>query len=170
MKRFATHDSRFTASSAESGRSMIEMLGVMAIIGIITIGAIAMISAAMRNQKRNVVQDEVAQLVVGVRSLLGEYDDYSNIDNSTIFAAIGMSDKNPYNGKYVLEANPTDAQQFSVSITGLNKSDCEYFKQKAWSDSAAYMASDGRNGGADASPANCNADNGKNVIRIVFGG
>lgn len=154
----------------ESGRSMVEMLGVLAIMGIITVGAITMISAAMRNQKRSVVQDEVAQLVTGVRTLLGEYDDFSNLDNSTIFAAIGMSDKNPYNGKYILEANPSDYRQFSVSITGLSKTDCEFFRQKGWSDSAPYLISDGKIGGAEASPANCSAENGRNVIRIVYGG
>ena len=60
----------------ESGRSMIEMLGVLAIMGVITVGAVTMISAAMRSQKRTVLQDEVAQIVTGVRTILGEYDDF----------------------------------------------------------------------------------------------
>ena len=37
----------------ESGRSMIEMLGVLTIMGVLTVGAIGMISTAMRTQKRN---------------------------------------------------------------------------------------------------------------------
>ena len=37
----------------ESGRSMIEMLGVLAIMGVITVGAISMISYAMRMQKQS---------------------------------------------------------------------------------------------------------------------
>ncbi len=79
----------------ESGRSMIEMLGVLAIMGVITVAAITMISTAMRTQKRNTVNDEVVQIVTGVRQLLGEYDDFSHINNATIFGAIGMSPKNP---------------------------------------------------------------------------
>ncbi len=153
----------------ESGRSMIEMLGVLAIMGVITVGAVAMISAAMRSQKRNTVQDEVAQITTGVRQLLGEYDDFSGIDNSTIFAAIGVSNKNPYGGNYELSVNPSDTRQFMVEITGLNKSDCEYFKAKAWSDSAIYQISDGKVGGAEADPSNCTAENGKNLIRVIFG-
>lgn len=152
----------------ESGRSMIEMLGVLAIMGVITVGAITMISAAMRNQKRTTVQDEVTQIVTGVRSLLGGYDDYSNIDSDTIFAAIGMSSKNPYNGNYALATNPADSHQFMVTIDGLNKSDCEFFKTKAWSDSVLFMMSDGRTGGAIADPVNCDAENGKNSIRIIY--
>ena len=82
----------------ESGRSMIEMLGVLAIMGVLTVGAIGLISTAMRTQKRNTVNEEVLQMVTGVRQLLGEYDDFSHIDNTTIFGAIGMSSKNPYGG------------------------------------------------------------------------
>ncbi|MDR1361012.1 MAG: hypothetical protein LBJ18_01735 [Rickettsiales bacterium] len=150
----------------ESGRSMIEMLGVLAIMGVITVGAITMISAAMRSQKRTTVGDEVAQIVTGVRQLLGEYDDFSGIENSSIFGAIGVSNKNPYGGNYELSVNPGNSYQFVVSIGGLSKSDCEFFKTKAWSDSAGYLASDGKVSGADG---DCNNTNGKNVVRVVYG-
>ena len=99
----------------ESGRSMIEMLGVLAIMGVITVGAIGMISTAMRTQKRNSVNDDVIQMVTGVRQLLGEYDDFSHINNATIFGAIGMSNKNPYGGSYVsgfLEEQKADLEAF----------------------------------------------------------
>jgi hypothetical protein len=160
----------FVKKYEQSGRSMVEMLGVLAIMGAITIAAIAMISSALKSQKRNTVQDEVMQIVIGVRALLGEYDDFSNIDNSTIFAAIGMTNKNPYGGKYELSANQANVQQFVVAITGLARSDCEFFKTKAWSDSVAYVQSDGRQSGATADPGDCSAGNGRNTIRIIYGG
>ena len=47
----------------ESGRSMIEMLGVLAIMGVITVGAIGMISTAMRTQKLTTVNDQVVAVV-----------------------------------------------------------------------------------------------------------
>ena len=71
----------------ESGRSMIEMLGVLTIMGVLTVGAVGMISTAMRTQKRNAVNDEVIQMTTQVRTLLGEYDDFSHINNSTILMA-----------------------------------------------------------------------------------
>jgi hypothetical protein len=153
----------------ESGRSMIEMLGVLAIMGVITVGAITMISAAMRSQKRTAIQDEVAQVVTGVRTILGEYDDFSGLDNTTIFAAIGMSDKNPYGGKYSLAVNPADTRQFTLTIDGLNTSDCQFFKAKAWSDSIGYQLSDGKSGGAVAVPNDCSATVGQNYIQITYG-
>ena len=150
----------------ESGRSMIEMLGVLAIMGVITVGAIGMISTAMRTQKRNTVNEEVLQIVTGVRQLLGEYDDFSNINNATIFGAIGISPKNTYGGTYELAVDPANSRQFIVSITGLSDTDCEYFATKAWSDSVGYMNSDGKQSGATGS---CNLGNGKNIVKITYG-
>ena len=150
----------------ESGRSMIEMLGVLAIMGVITVGAIGMISTAMRTQKRNAVNEEVLQIVTGVRQLLGEYDDFSNINNATIFGAIGMSNKNTYGGTYELAVDPSNSRQFIVSVTGLSNGDCEYFVTKAWSDSVGYQTSDGKQGGATGS---CNLGNGRNIVSITYG-
>ena len=158
----------FGSQREQSGRSMIEMLGVLTIMGVITVGAIAMITAAMRSQKRTALQDEVAQVVTGVRALLGEYDDYSGIDNSTIFAAIGVSSRNSFNGEYVLSVNTADPRQFVLSITGLNKTECQYFKTKAWGDSVGYQISGGKSGGATAYPSDCSAADGRNTIRIVY--
>lgn len=150
----------------EYGRSMIEMLGVLAIMGVITVGAIGMISTAMRTQKHTAVNDDVIQMVTGVRQLLGEYDDYSHINNSTIFGAIGVSNKNPYGGAYQLSVDPSNSRQFIVSITGLSQSDCEYFTTKAWSDSVGYQMSGGKESGA---MGDCNRANGENTVQITYG-
>ena len=93
----------------ESGRSMIEMMGVLAIMGVITVAAIAGINSAMNMQKRNTVNDEVLQMVAQVRQTFSEYDDFSNINNATIFGAIGMSNQNPYGGAYEISVNPSNS-------------------------------------------------------------
>ena len=150
----------------ESGRSMIEMLGVLAIMGLITVGAIGMIATAMRTQKRSAINDEVLQIVTGVRQLLGEYDDFSNINNATIFGAIGMSNKNPYGGTYTLAVDPSNSRQFIVGITGLGESDCEFLATKAWSDSVGYQMSGGKQSGA---VGDCHNAMGNNTVHITYG-
>jgi len=150
----------------EYGRSMIEMMGVLAIMGIITVGAIGLISTAMRTQKRTQVNDEVIQMVTGVRQLLGEYDDYSHINNNTIFGAIGMSNKNPYGGTYEIMVNPSNSRQFIVSVVGMPQSDCEYLTTKAWSDSVGFTSSGGRNGGANGT---CGGVDARNIVQITYG-
>lgn len=150
----------------ESGRSMIEMMGVLAIMGVITVGAIAAISSAMKLQKSNTVNDEVLQMVTQVRQLFGGYDDFSNINNATIFGAIGMSNKNPYGGTYEISVNPSNTRQFVITITGLTQSDCNSLAIKAWEGSVGYEMSGRTQSGASGS---CNNPNGENVVQITYG-
>ncbi len=150
----------------ESGRSMIEMLGVLAIMGVITVGAIGMISTAMRTQKLTSVNDQVVQMVTMVRNIHGEYDDFSNMNGTTIFGAIGMNNQNPYGGTYTLSVNPSNPRQFIVGINGLGQSECESLLAKAWSDSVGYQLSGGKQGGATGS---CNGTNGTNSVQIIYG-
>ena len=53
----------------ESGRTMLEMLGVLAIMGIITYGAIAGINYGMTSYKINQTYNEVQDIVQGVQDL-----------------------------------------------------------------------------------------------------
>ncbi len=149
----------------ESGRSMIEMVGVLAIMGMLTAGAFVLISLGINRQKQARVMDDVVTIVSGVRGLLGDYDDFSNIDNSTIFSAMSVSNKNPYGGTYELAVNPSNSRQFVVSINGLNKSDCEALVTKAWTDSVGYLSSNHKESGATG---NC-VDSNANVVSIVYG-
>ena len=60
----------------ESGRSMIEMLGVLAIIGVLSVGGIAGYSKAMEKFKFNKAIDEYSTLLFGVVQHL---DDFKHI-------------------------------------------------------------------------------------------
>lgn len=51
----------------ESGRSMVEMLGVLAIIGVLSVGGIAGYSKAMNKYKINKTTDQVSMLVANIR-------------------------------------------------------------------------------------------------------
>jgi len=149
----------------ESGRSMIEMIGVLAIMMALTATAIATYNYAMNMQKRSTVNENVSNIVTGVRELLKGYDDFSNIDNSTIFAAMSMSNKNPYGGTYEVSVNPADARQFIVRIDGLSKSDCDALITRAWTDSVGYISSNHKEGGATGKCVDGNA----NVVSITYG-
>ena len=51
----------------ENGRSMVEMLGVLAIIGVLSVGGIAGYSKAMNKYKINKTNDQVSMLVANIR-------------------------------------------------------------------------------------------------------
>ena len=53
----------------ESGRSMIEMLGVLAIIGVLSVGGIQGYSMAMSKFKVSKTTDQVQAMVTNVRTL-----------------------------------------------------------------------------------------------------
>ena len=66
----------------ESGRSMVEMLGVLAIIGVLSVGGIAGYSKAMNKYKINKTTDQVSMLVANIRTLFSSQGDYANLSNA----------------------------------------------------------------------------------------
>ena len=55
----------------ESGRSMVEMLGVLAIIGVLSIGGIAGYTLAMNRYRANEIMDTAAKLAIVSMSKTG---------------------------------------------------------------------------------------------------
>ena len=56
----------------ETGRSMIEMLGVLAIIGVLSVGGIAGYSKDMNKFKNNKVADNVSMIVANIKTLYAQ--------------------------------------------------------------------------------------------------
>ena len=71
----------------ESGRSMIEMLGVLAIIGVLSVGGIAGYSKAMTKYKTNKVVDQMTMIVTNIRTLYAQQTTYNGLNSD---AAINM--------------------------------------------------------------------------------
>ena len=67
----------------ETGRSMIEMLGVLAIIGVLSVGGIAGYSKAMNKFKTNKVADNVSMIVTNIRTLYAQQNNYAGLNNIT---------------------------------------------------------------------------------------
>ena len=67
----------------ESGRSMIEMLGVLAIIGVLSVGGIAGYSKAMLKYKTNKAVDEITQLASNIRIAFSNARDYTDLGDGT---------------------------------------------------------------------------------------
>ena len=63
----------------ESGRSMIEMVGVLAMVGLLAAGAFVLITSAMQSQKISRVQDDVVNIVSIVRNMSVDGKDFSNL-------------------------------------------------------------------------------------------
>ncbi len=64
-----TQAKKYQADGQQCGRSMVEMLGVLAIIGVLSIGAIAGYSKAMEKYKLNKTIEEINTIVQNFRTL-----------------------------------------------------------------------------------------------------
>ena len=64
----------------QNGRSMLEMLGVLAIVGILTVGGFNLVSKVNTNNQTNAVIDEVSSLARKVRIVAR---DYSSTDDGS---------------------------------------------------------------------------------------
>jgi len=146
----------------ESGRSMVEMIGVLAVMGLITAAAFVFIQSNMASSKRSRASDEVGAIVTAVREQnsgeqknLGYYVGWSAKDDSngtTYLRRLRISTKNPWGGDYSVRGS--DNKNFFVVIKGLASGDCDALKTKAWS-------------GAVVTPT-CETQNGKKNLLIKY--
>ena len=70
----------------EQGRSMIEMLGVLAIIGVLSVGGIAGYSKAMEKFKLNKAVENYSMLTYGILEHLDDFKKSQNVDIDTLKA------------------------------------------------------------------------------------
>lgn len=66
----------------ENGRSMIEMLGVLAIIGVLSVGGIAGYTKAMSKYRTNKVMDQLTMTVTNIRTMYAQQQTYAGLDNN----------------------------------------------------------------------------------------
>ncbi len=75
----------------ESGRSMVEMLGVLAIIGVLSIGGIAGYSLSMRKHRANQIADLASKFALIGYGKCQNYEKYSDdIDCGITFEEAGV--------------------------------------------------------------------------------
>ena len=143
----------------ESGRSMIEMLGVLAIIGVLSVGGIAGYSKAMNKFKTNKVADQVSMIIANVKTLYAQQNTYEGLNNaqavsmgvipeemiavtydSTTGAATRATDgslQNSFNGSVFIGAakslsTDTDTRAFYIAYNGLSKEACITLATNDW--------------------------------------
>ncbi len=160
----------------QSGRSMVEMLGVLAIIGVLSIGGISGYSKAMAKYRVNKTLDQISMLVINIRTLFSSSIDYDGLSatNAISLGIIpgdmqgGTASKvkivNSYQGS-VLLGNPGDSadakRRFYIAYDGLNSEACVSLATADWgSQSGSGLEAIHINGGAATAPdaVTCSGD------------
>ena len=126
-------------NSTQSGRSMIEMLGVLAIVGVLSVGGIAGYSKAMTKFKINKTIDQVTHIATNVRTLYAQQTTYSGLNAvnaiemgvvpdglGSIANWVGYADYisgNPFGGGVNVYGDWSD-RSFNIAYTGLPEEAC----------------------------------------------
>lgn len=135
--------------SEQSGRSMVEMLGVLAIIGVLSVGGIAGYSKAMAKFKTSKALDQVSTTVANVRTLYSGQPNYSGLNTEIAIkmGAIGaemLSGQSPtsakvaynaFNGEVTISATTVSGRAnagFTLVFSGLSKEACVQMASSDW--------------------------------------
>ena len=144
----------------ENGRSMIEMLGVLAIIGVLSVGGIAGYSKAMMKYRTNKTIEQISMIVTNVRTLFGSQKNYKALGTTTASSLIAkaklfpdellngstdiIENGNPFGGDIELVAaarasvdNPLctncgDARAFVVAFKNIPEEACMDLATQDW--------------------------------------
>ena len=104
------------------GRSMIEMLGVLAIIGVLSIGGLLGYRRAVNNHQANQILDDANRLAFVVMESNQAFEPYNNI------TGLDFTQTSPYFMNAFTEAT---SQQFAIMVTNVPKGVCEALLPKA---------------------------------------
>jgi len=111
----------YKEKSAQSGRSMIEMLGVLAIVGVLSAGGIAGYSMAMEDYKTTTLIERMNLIVARVQSLY-KSGDYTGINRENLIKSGKLTAKdleNPFGGNLSVGVGGGGSHYFAMN-TGSN--------------------------------------------------
>ena len=83
IKNVDCHTSLTVTKSVQSGRSMIEMLGVLAIIGVLSVGGIAGYSKAMMKYRINKTIEQITLIAGNIKAFFAPQRNYKGLTLST---------------------------------------------------------------------------------------
>ncbi len=129
----------------EKGRSMIEMLGVLAIVGVLSVGGIAGYSKAMAKYKMNTLLSQVSELTMNIRSLYIHQGNYEGMSERVVIDAGVIPNGIVVNGSSKLvhilngnilffesQAEDGTPKAFEMYVTGLTNLTCVSFATMDW--------------------------------------
>ena len=137
----------------QKGRSMIEMLGVLAIIGVLSVGGISGYSKAMAKFKLTKAQDQISMLLINIRTAFSGSPSYEGLTNQTAvqlnivpgdmlpggignYSNVGTSDGilNAFGGNVKISNSgaTNSGAYFIITYYGLGKETCTSLASSDW--------------------------------------
>ena len=141
--------------NCENGRSMIEMLGVLAVIGVLSVGGLAGYNKAMHQYKINATMEQIGMISSKLSSYGSGADSYAGLSNKTAYKiraipASALDDEttcqgsgtdcplsNPFGGTVTIkpsniEKGKSDEQAYAIIYKGLTEEACISIGSSTW--------------------------------------
>lgn len=152
---------------------MVEMLGVLAIIGVLSVGGIAGYSKAMTKFKINKSMDQISMLVASIRTLYSGQRNYAGFDNENALSfgivpnemdgGDNSTITNAFAGSVAFGTaaqNGNNDAAFTITYNGLGKEACVTMATADWGSgsSSGLISMSISSGGAGGGGAEADAD------------
>lgn len=112
----------------ESGRSLIEVIGVMAIAGVMTITALGVYNMIRANQIRTIASADLSQIAENTKLLMEMRGTYEGVSVDYLIKAGALkTDAAPIGGDDWSVTASADGATFSINLVDLTGGECEYF-------------------------------------------
>ena len=138
--------------NCQSGRSMIEMLGVLAIVGVLSMGGLAGFSKMMTQYKINATMQQINIISAKLSALGSQVSSYGGLDNANaiklgVVPAEALPDsgsdlRNPFDGTITIfgsnllqNGGAQDNQAYVIQYTGLPSDACIALASTNWNNS-----------------------------------
>ena len=133
----------------QSGRSLIEIVGVLAIGVIMIASAYNMYRSIDQRQKRMIAYEEVKE-VARKTKILYEYSGYDGLSVSKLVTAGALSSSTAPIGSWTISSY-NENSEFKITLSNLTHNECKYFATKKSSDWAYNKSSNCANSGSSSS-------------------
>ena len=138
---------RILMKNEQSGRSMVEMLGVLAIIGVLSVGGISGYSKAMAKYKLTKAQDQLTMMIMNIRTAYVTSPGYPGLNNALagdyklvsqemVVSQGGSNLISAFGGEVIVSAvkgaDGTANGAFQITFNGLGKDACTSLASSDW--------------------------------------
>ena len=105
-------------NKTQQGRSMIEMLGVLAIVGVLSVGGIMAYNMAMNKFKTNKQMDQIQLIMTNIKTLFASNTNYDGLNNAVLvgLGVLQSHDQNAMSGSLDQEVQVDNAFGGSIWV------------------------------------------------------
>ncbi len=147
----------------ESGRSLIEVIGVLAITGLMTVSAMGIYRTIRANQVRTIAGEELEQIASNTKLLMEMAGSYEGISVDYLIKAGALkSNKAPIGGDEWSVIASADGLTFSINLVDLSSGECDFFSASKPKWASAILVN-----GFEAETADNCFDSGANQISFI---